>query len=90
MEWQANEGAAQFLMPYQSFIPNYAYYHDHFHTRQEPNRAAGSLIAHLARQYKAGHKAVEYRIIGLKKEIAQYLGGAEIKNIKIQSRKRQP
>jgi len=83
MEWQANEGAAQLLMPYQSFIPNYIYYHDLFYNRLSPNHAAKAQITQLARHYKVGSRAAEYRINGLKKEIAQYLNGIPIQNIKI-------
>jgi Zn-dependent peptidase ImmA (M78 family) len=85
MEWQANEGAAQFLMPYQSFIPNYVYLHDHYYSKLSVNHAAKSLVAHLSRQYKVGYRAAEYRINGLKKEIAQYLDGKSIENIVVKS-----
>ncbi|MDR2166725.1 MAG: ImmA/IrrE family metallo-endopeptidase [Clostridiales bacterium] len=86
LEWQANEGAAQFLMPYQSFIPNYSDFHDHFYARLSPENAQNAIIDHLAKSYLVGQKAVEYRINGLEKEITQFVKGIQIPQIKIISR----
>jgi Zn-dependent peptidase ImmA (M78 family) len=86
LEWQANEGAAQFLMPYQSFIPNYSKWHDHYYSRLSPENAGVALVDHLAKAYLVGQKAAEYRINGLSKEISQFLDGIPIPKIKILAR----
>ena len=87
IEWQANEGAAQFLMPYQSFIPNYCHLHDRFYTGMAPQAAHNALIMALARSYAVGETAVKFRINSLRQEIAQYIGGAAMDDIKIVSQR---
>ena len=83
MEWQANEGAAQFLMPYQSFIPNYCYLHDMFYARFAPQQAYDMQIAALSGSYMVGEMAVKFRIESLKNEITQYIDGMSIDKIRI-------
>jgi len=83
MEWQANEGAAQFLMPYQSFIPNYCYLHDRLYAKYAPQQAYDMQIAALAGNYMVGEMAVKFRMESLKGEIAQYIDGVGIDKIKI-------
>jgi len=86
IEWQANEGAAQFLMPYQSFIPNYCHLHDKFYSHMSPKAAGDTLITTMARSYAVGEMSIKFRINSLKQEIAQYISGTAIKNIKIMPR----
>ena len=86
LEWQANEGAAQFLMPYQSFIPAYSNAHDRFYARRSTENAYEAIIDHLAKTYLVGRLAAAYRINGLSKEISQYINGTEIQNIKVLSK----
>ena len=83
IEWQANEGAAQFLMPYQSFIPNYCRFHDKFYSKLPPDQAYRAQIAALAAHYMVGELAVKFRLERLKNEIAQYINGTAVKNIRI-------
>lgn len=85
MEWQANEGAAQFLMPYQSFIPNYCYLHDKLYANFAPQQAYDMQIAALAGNYMVGEMAVKFRMDSLKSEIAQYIDGVDINKIKVVS-----
>ena len=87
LEWQANEGAAQFLLPYQNFIPNYSYYHDHFYANYSPMAAHDALIKHLAARYLVGEMVVQYRLASLNSEIIQFVDGVKIDDIKITSRK---
>jgi len=87
LEWQANEGAAQFLMPYQNFIPKYCEMHDYFYHRNSPKIAQERVLKSLAEHYLVGEMAVEYRINGLSQEIKQYLNGANLDNIKVLARK---
>ena len=85
IEWQANEGAAQFLMPYQNFIPKYCYLHDEFYNRLSPAAAHDALIGNLAKNYMVGERAVQIRIKSLSAEIARYVDGTPIDEIKIVS-----
>ena len=86
LEWQANEGAAQFLMPYQSFIPNYSQIHDYFYENLSAENANNAIIARLSTQYLVGETAVKYRINGLQNEIKQYLNGIQIERIQVLAR----
>ena len=88
-EWQANEGAAQFLIPYQSFIPNYCYLHDRFYGYFAPQAAHDMLIKALAGKYMVGEMTVKFRIKSLGAEISQYVGGVAVRDIKVVSGNRQ-
>ena len=85
LEWQANSGAAQFLMPYQSFIPNYCDMHDKFYERHSPDVAHNALVTALARHYMVGEIAVKIHIENLSAEIGQYVNGTPVDKIKIVS-----
>ncbi|MCL2855462.1 MAG: ImmA/IrrE family metallo-endopeptidase [Defluviitaleaceae bacterium] len=88
MEWQANEGAAQFLVPYQSFIPNYCRLHDRFYMQTKPERAYQALILHLSQQYAVGELVIQYRLNQLSSEIVQYLDGVAVEDIEIISKQK--
>ena len=88
LEWQANSGAAQFLMPYQSFIPNYCDLHDKLYARLQPDAAYDALVTVLARNYMVGEMAVKIHIDSLAAEIGQYIDGVGVDKIKITSPKR--
>ena len=83
VEWQANEGAAQFLMPYQNFVPNYCHLHDRLYSRMQPSSAHSSLISTLAKNYMVGEMSVQIRIKSLAAEIGHYADGTPIHEIKI-------
>ena len=87
IEWQANEGAAQFLMPYQNFIPNYCHLHDKLYARMEPAAAHDTLISTLAKNYMVGEMSVQIRLKSLATEIGHYVSGTPIGDIKIAPRK---
>jgi len=87
LEWQANEGAAQFLMPYQNFIPNYHHHHQNFLKSFPPETATDALITHLSKSYGVGGLAVQYRINSLSHEIEQYINGTCINDIEVLSRR---
>ena len=86
IEWQANEGAAQFLVPYQSFIPVYCHFFDKFYGRYSPSGAHKALISALSQNYMVGESVIEIRIKSLKQEIAQYLDRIPVEQIKIKTR----
>lgn len=83
LEWQANEGAAQFLVPYQSFIPNYCQLYERYNKQMTADKAYKSLISHLSRHYMVGEMVITYRLNQLKSEIVQYLDGIDINRIQI-------
>jgi len=83
IEWQANEGAAQFLVPYQSFIPNYCAVFDELSACNNINATQAGLFARLALHYGVGERVIEYRIKTLAPEIAQYIDGTPMEKIKI-------
>ena len=82
MEWQANEGAAQFLMPYQNFIPIYCNLYDKI-CKNGTELEYQSLIAFLSNRYMVGERAISIRIKSLSYEIAEYMSGVDIRDLKI-------
>ena len=83
IEWQANAGAAQFLMPYQSFIPAYSRMFDFFYGKNPPHVAQKKLIGYLANHYRVGEMAVGCRLEDLKPEIEQYLSGVAVGDLRV-------
>lgn len=81
-EWQANEGAAELMVPYRKFIPifcdrikyckNYLDY--------------SNLIKVLAEKFVVSPAVIEYRISGLKYEISQYEAGINIDRLDLLSK----
>lgn len=84
-EWQANEGAAEFLIPYRTFIPTYValsrkYARDFIKTPPEKE---------LAKIYNVTETVIRNRIDTLNYEIYQYLSHGNINNIQILSSRKQ-
>jgi len=65
IEWQANEGAAQFLMPHQIFIPAYL-------RLQRSNYPLNEIINRLSQKFNVGAQSIKIRISSLKKEIENH------------------
>lgn len=83
IEWQANEGAAQFLVPYQIFIPDY------IKTARECAHNAFPDIDtedFLSKKYFVSSKVIHNRIESLNYEIYQYLNGVPIETIDVRSK----
>lgn len=77
VEWEANEGAAQFLIPYRDFIP-----------RIKPNPLYYLFpreIAELAGYYNTTIRVVRNRLRSLRYEIYQYQRGVPIDSLEILS-----
>lgn len=90
-EWQANEGAAQLLMPYQVFIPRYC---DTLKTCTElfslcNDFALKMAIKKLSEQFSVGEIAIRNRIKSLQYEIIQYNNTQSIELIDIVSLNKQ-
>lgn len=82
-EWEANEGAAEFLMPYKSFIPTLvskiAYIED------DRAQVIPEDICEMAEQFHVTDQMVMNRISGLRYEILQYLSGVALEDLDIRS-----
>lgn len=83
LEWEANEGSAQFLVPYQDFIPRFIY--------NTPNIASipYDILKKLADHYYVSVPVIELRLKNLSYEIDQYRRGVSIENIELLSRNQQ-
>ncbi len=86
-EWQANEGAAQFLLPYQMFIPKYTetfYRLLKFYERTyNYDLVYRKTNEHLCWVFDVGEKVIENRLKSLQSELTQYFDTNSINNIDI-------
>jgi Zn-dependent peptidase ImmA (M78 family) len=89
IEWQANEGAAQFLMPYQVFIPTYCKMERSLANTHTPNERAAEINRRLAKRYNVGGQSVEVRVKTLGYEIGQFKDGVLIGDLQILSQNHQ-
>ncbi|MCI8396191.1 MAG: ImmA/IrrE family metallo-endopeptidase [Clostridia bacterium] len=84
-EWQANEGAAELLIPYKQFIPQFVR-----GIWQCKSRADYlNLVKLLSSQYVVSTSVLEYRIVGLSYEISQFEEGVKLENLELLSRRAQ-
>lgn len=83
LEWQANEGAAQTLVPYQLFIPEYVSYSKKYaHDTWKLLDAQSDL----AKMFNVTPQVIKNRIDNLEYEIWQYHSGVPIQNIELLSK----
>lgn len=85
LEWQANEGAAEFFVPYKVFIP-------HLKECIGNNPSQGNIEEfkrYAADLYCVPPAVIKYRIESLKYEILQYYSGITINNLQIISKRQQ-
>lgn len=71
-EWQANEGAAQFLMPYQNFLPRYIKLFEALTKKQPLERVYKQIVSIFADEYGVGQRVVEYRLQSLREDIGNF------------------
>lgn len=82
IEWQANEGAAQFLVPYQIFIPKYLELEKKYaHSFWEDDS-----IEELAKYFNVSYGVIKNRINSLETEILQYKRGTNINSLVVISK----
>ncbi|MCI9247457.1 MAG: ImmA/IrrE family metallo-endopeptidase [Clostridia bacterium] len=82
IEWQANEGAAQFLVPYQLFIPKYLELEKKYaHSNWEDDS-----IEELAQYFNVSYGVISNRINSLETEIFQYKKGQSINSLVVLSK----
>ena len=85
IEYQANEGAAQCLVPYERFIPEISNLYDDAMSSDEID----FFIAKLAQKYHVTSAVISVRLQSLKYEIWQYMSGTAIKHLRILSDRHQ-
>ncbi|MFV0413338.1 MAG: ImmA/IrrE family metallo-endopeptidase [Oscillospiraceae bacterium] len=85
MEWEANEGAAEFILPRRAFL--------HYVADAAPDIHGGrqyyALKRNMAKHFNVSAQNIHYRFQGLKYEIAQCLTGTPINQIIYLSEKQQ-
>ena len=88
VEWQANQGAAELMMPYMRYIPDFVReltVPENYRTKQD-----FCFIPHiLAAKYAATPLMAEYRINDLMYEIRQYIKGRPLEQLSIISHREQ-
>lgn len=80
IEWEANEGAAQFLIPYQDFIPRVSLYFN-----ADCPSALANLPEEMARHYFVSPQVISIRLDNLSYEIEQYRAGTPVESIELLS-----
>lgn len=86
LEWHANEGAAELLVPYRDFIPRFAQELQSFCKDPYPEVDVRDKLAAF---YQVSYKVIENRIENLNYEIDQYFKGIDTDHLRILSRKQQ-
>lgn len=82
-EWEANEGAAEFLMPHRDFIPSMV---DKIAFIEDDNiRMLPEYVWNLADQFHVTSQMVQLRISNLRYETLQYLSGISLDDLDIRS-----
>lgn len=81
-EWQANEGAAELLVPYRSFLPIAARLYPSLYIDRE------RALQTLAKQFGVSATVISFRLDSLSFELEQYRGGVALDEIRLISRKR--
>lgn len=84
-EWQANEGSAEFFVPYRVLLPMIKDRYSELHSWNGIN----SFKLELERQFGVTQGVVHYRLESLKYEINQCISGTPLNEIKILSQAQQ-
>ncbi len=81
LEWQANEGGAELLVPYRTLLPIIKKYHYCLNTYLD----IYMLREELTHKYNVTEAVIKYRLESLKFEIEQYVNGVPIRDLRILS-----
>lgn len=84
LEWRANEGAAELLMPFKRLLPDFYSCGLSALRRSDPNRSR--LISRLAFKYGVTPAMIEIRLLALKSELCQYSSSLFVEEIQPASR----
>lgn len=85
LEWQANEGAAELLVPYKNFIPLFVENIKGCTSRSDYI----DILNDFSKKYVVSTAVLDYRVSSLKYEIFQYEQGVSVDDIKLLSKKDQ-
>ncbi len=85
LEWQANEGAAEFMIPYKILLPKIK---DRINAIEKFSDIH-LLKLELANEFLVTEKVMELRLENLKYEIVQYINGVNLENVVLLSGKEQ-
>lgn len=85
LEWEANEGAAQFLVPHYSLLPEIKKVCPRLKKWQDFHE----FKLEMSEKYGVTDAVINFRFESLKYEIQQYLDGVSIENISVLSSKQQ-
>lgn len=85
LEWLANEGAAEFTVPYKMLLPIIKYKYS------DLTQGLGTFdfCVEYSAKFRVSTTVMQYRIETLKYEIEQYLNGTPLDDIEILSRRKQ-
>lgn len=86
VEWIANEGAAELILPHDVLLP---YIKEHAVTFNSNMFAVSDMVEKISIAYRVSPMVVTYRLESLKYEIQQYLTGAQLSEIRILSKNQQ-
>lgn len=86
VEWLANEGAAELILPHDILLP---YVKEHLKYFDKNIFGVYDMSENIAKLYRVSSVVVHNRINSLKYEIYQYLNGCNINEIKILSKTQQ-
>lgn len=81
IEWQANEGAAELIIPYKALLPLIKEKYKKVNLSED----ILGLRNDLAKEFNVTSSVIEIRLESLKYEIHQYLSGCDLDKIKILS-----
>lgn len=81
-EWQANEGAAELLVPYRSFLPAAARLYPSLHLNR------GRALQTLSDQFGVSTTVISNRLDSLSFELEQYRNGVALNKIQLISHRR--
>lgn len=84
-EWEANEGSAEFLVPYHELLPRLKNEMSHLKEWNDIRFFKFQQAEH----FKVSEAVINFRFESLKYETYQYLNGASINSLKILSRSQQ-
>lgn len=80
-EWEANEGAAEMIMPYKRIIPDFVNIYHHLPMKKRFECPQTSIMEILATKYNVSPLMATYRMENLKYELAMYCAGVDINTI---------
>lgn len=86
LEWHANEGGAELIVPHRDFIPRFL---QELQSLRENPESIYDVRVKLAEFYHVSYHVIENRINNLGYEIDQYASGIDMDSLQILSRKQQ-